>query len=104
MRNNQWLLVLLLGGLAMAGCKKSEPEATQETTAEAPPQTAEAKPPEPAPAMVPAAAGADASEPKTQVTDGIPTEEDYEGEAEQVITADNLESQLDKLEAEIQPK
>jgi hypothetical protein len=31
----------------------------------------------------------------------IPTEEDFEEEAEREITADNLEAELDKLEREI---
>jgi len=94
-------LAVALGVLLMAaqGCKKSEPEPQQSTepaeNADVKPATAEAKEPEPKPLeQAPTA-------PKTQVTDGIPTEEDYEEEAAEVVTAENLEAQLDQLEAEI---
>jgi len=81
--------------VALSGCKKSEPEPQSE-----PEKTAEvAKPAEPEPEK--AEPARDTSLPETEVTDGIPTEEDYEDEAEKVITADNLEAELDKLEAEI---
>ena len=84
--------------LAACACNKSEPDPTppaaeqQEVKAASPEQP---KPPAPAePASV-------ESEPKTEVTDGIPTEEDFEQEAQETITAENLEAELDKLEAEI---
>jgi hypothetical protein len=89
------IALLLLLVLPVAGCKKSEPEPQSE-----PEKTAEvAKPAEPEPEE--AAPARDTSLPATEVTDGIPTEEDYEEEAEKAVTADNLEAELDKLEAEI---
>ena len=42
-------------------------------------------------------------EPRTVVTQGIPTEEDYEAEAAVRVTAKNWEAELAKLEAEISP-
>lgn len=81
-------------------CKKSEPEAAPEPKLE-PAVSAAPAAPEPAPPPLPPAVAA--NEPKTQVTDGIPTEEDYEEEAGEVVTADNLETELDKLEAELKP-
>jgi hypothetical protein len=85
------------------GCKRSEPE---ETRTPAPETEAEAEAEQELPARAPApqagTANGSSSEPKTPV-DGIPTEEDFEPEAEQTITPDNLEAELDKLEAEITP-
>lgn len=49
----------------------------------------------------PAPAGASAA-PAASVADSqIPTEEDYEEEAAQKVTAQNMDDQLDKLEKEI---
>lgn len=86
----------LLLVLAVCGCKKSEPEPQAEP--EKTEAAAKPAPPEPAAKAEPVR---DTSLPETEVTDGIPTEEDYEEEAEKVITGDNLEAELDKLEAEI---
>jgi ABC-type oligopeptide transport system substrate-binding subunit len=95
MKKRIWIALSLLLVLALTGCKKSESEPQSE-----PEKTAEvAKPVEPDPPK--AEPARDTSLPETEVTDGIPTEEDYEEEAEKVITADNLEAELDKLEAEI---
>jgi len=70
--------------LLVAGCSKSEPASTSAPTGTgaATPQTA------------PSTAAAPEGE-------GIPTEEDYEDEAEQKISAQNVEAELDKLEKEI---
>jgi hypothetical protein len=86
------LLPLVFG---IVGCKKSDPKPESEPSPVTEPTVTEPKP-EPA-----AEAPRDTSLPQTTVTDGIPTEEDYEEEASKVITADNLEAELDKLEAEI---
>lgn len=89
-------LTLLTGGLLLAGCQsKSEKPPEQESE---PPKPAEpAAVPEPTPAP---AAKVEQSEPKT-VVDGVPTVEDFEEEAEDTITEDNLEAELDRLEKEI---
>jgi hypothetical protein len=89
-----FFVCLILLGLTLNGCKKETPhkqEPEKSTSLPAAPQ------PKPAtPDAVPSE-----SVPDTKVFDGIPTEEDYEEEAAQTITADNLEAELDKLEAEI---
>ena len=70
--------------LAAAGCKQEQPE------------------PEPAPAAVPTQTAAPAVEqPATAVPDDLPTVEDFEEEAAEDITVDNMEEELDRLEAEI---
>jgi glucose/arabinose dehydrogenase len=88
----------LLGCAALVAlhCSRSADEQTASKQEAAPaPQAAPApKPPEPAAPLAP-------SEPTTQV-DGIPTEVDYEKEAAERITPDNLEAELDRLEQEIQ--
>ncbi len=98
----RWSPVLIVTAAPLlfgSGCKKAEPEKVP------PAAEASAKPASPEPMSKPATADkptADAEQlPKTQVTDGIPTEEDYEEEASEVITAENLEAELDKLETEI---
>ncbi|MEZ4227132.1 MAG: hypothetical protein R3B13_39705 [Polyangiaceae bacterium] len=82
------LFASVLVALAAFGCEKKE---------------------EPTPAAAPAPAASIAApsdtagaEPTAAADEGdIPTEEDFEDEAEQQITASNLESELDKLEKEI---
>jgi hypothetical protein len=89
---------IAIGVFAVCACQKSEPEGAppdadqQEVQAAVPEQPRPPAPPEPASAE---------SEPKTDVKDGIPTEEDFEEEAQETITAENLEAELDRLEAEI---
>lgn len=84
------LVVIALVVLPLAACeKKDEPK---------PPSTT------PAATATPAATTPAATEPASaSAEDGseIPTEQDFEEEAEQKVTAENLESELDKLEKEI---
>jgi hypothetical protein len=79
-----------------AACNKEEP--APEKAAETPTTPAE-KPATPAPTAAAPAPLSD--EPTTQVS-GLPTPEDYETEAEGKISAGNLETELDKLEKEIE--
>jgi hypothetical protein len=84
------LACAVLLALAALGCsRKSEPPPPA-ASVEAP--TTQVPPPG-TPSAVPADTAA------TQVE--IPTEEDFEEEAEREITAENLEAELDKLEREI---
>lgn len=84
------ILLVLAFGLVSSGCKKDEP-AKEDKKAEAP------KPaPEPEvdlPDMAP-------DEPSTKV-DGPATAADFEGEADKALHYENLEAELDRLEAEI---
>ncbi len=83
------LAIALALGLCVACDKK--PETTSTTTTTAPVKPA-------APAAAPSA------EAKTSPADdgeGLPTEEDFEDEAEQKISAQNADEELDKLEKEI---
>jgi hypothetical protein len=76
------LVSLTLSLLIGVGCDKTDPTA--------------------APAASAAAVEAPGAEPKTALSDDqVPTEEDFEGEAEQRITAQNQEAALDQLEKEI---
>ena len=84
------ILPLVLG---LASCEKNEP-AKSESAPPAAPATA-ASPTDQSGATTPAAAA------KAEESDGIPTEQDFEDEAEQKITAQNLDEELDKLEKEI---
>lgn len=88
-----WLRAwVALAVLAVLGCdRKSEPPPPPTPPVETP--TTQVPPP-----GSPAAVVADA--PSSQA-DSVPTEEDFEEEAEREITAGNLEAELDKLEREI---
>lgn len=62
---------------------------------------------EPAPAAAPAKPAAEVKPvaqkaPEPVALDSIPTEEDFEEEAQKEVTAENLDQQLDSLEKEIQ--
>ena len=81
------------------GCRQSDPA---DARAAPEPALIEELPPEPRAAS--AARETTSREPRTRVTDGIPTEEDYEEEAARLITKASLEAELAKLEAEITPK
>lgn len=95
MSNRGLVAWLVFGALVSGGChhaNRSEPERTSED--------------EPAPVEASQArsqAHGTSREPRTVVSQGIPTEEDYEAEAAARITAKNLEAELAKLEAEISP-
>ena len=99
----RWIHPLCAVTLMVAACgKKQEATKSDEPAAAipAPPadsaSSAQPAPPEPPPAVV---AGA---EPTTEIdADEVPTEEDFEEEAERKITAANLEAALDELEREI---
>jgi len=82
-------IALIVLSLCFAACeKKEEPKPTTAATAAAPTAA------DPASATEPASASAgDTAE--------LPTEQDFEDEAERTITAENLDSELDKLEKEI---
>ena len=92
------VLAGMLFGVAFAsGCQRSERAETQ-----AEPEAVREDEPAPAPhAQRPESTS---RQPKTRVTDGIPTEEDYEAEAAALITPATLEAELAKLEAEVTPK
>jgi hypothetical protein len=81
--------ILVCLTLALAACSKQEPPAPAEPTPSAPPPIAATVEP-PAPS---ATAAAEPSEPAT--------EEDFEEEAAQQVTAPTLDAQLDALEKEI---
>lgn len=94
MRYRDLVAGLVVGALVGVGCQhrhSSEPDRTVES--------------DPAPVEVqgrPQAHGS-SREPRTVVSQGVPTEEDYEAEAAARINAKNLEAELAKLEAEISP-
>jgi hypothetical protein len=79
----QWILALSL--LLIVGCTKKKEE-TKETAQDETEATASAK------AEV---------EPASAVPGALPTEEDFEEEAEKAVTVENMEAELDKLEKEI---
>ena len=88
-----WVALLALVALAALGCdRKGEPP---------PPPTppVQTTSTQVAPPGSPSAALADTA--SAVQADAIPTEEDFEEEAEREISADNLEAELDKLEREI---
>ena len=85
---------LVVGALIGVGCQHthtSEPDRTSESD------------PAPVEAQGRSQAHGTSREPRTVVSQGIPTEEDYEAEAAARINAKNLEAELAKLEAEISP-
>jgi hypothetical protein len=87
------LCTVAVTALLALGCdRKSDPPPPPTPTVEAP--TTQIPPPG-SPVTAPTAG------PAAQVE--VPTEEDFEEEAEREITAENLEAELDKLEREIGP-
>lgn len=92
-----WKLVALSGVLTLVACKQ-EPAPETKTEAVQPAKPAIVEPP-PAPVTV-VETGLSPDEPAT-VVQGIPTPQDFADEAEKTVTADNLEAELDRLEAEI---
>lgn len=86
---------LLALGLA-AACEKKEPP-PPETAA---PERASASPARPAEEENVALTALSPDTPKTTLA-GLPTPEDLEEEAANTLAADNLEAELDRLEAEI---
>lgn len=100
MISSKWILSsALLGALSLAGCSKEAPEPADEETVtqpSAPPAVAPTPPPEPTAVKVPLSPAT----PKTQPS-GVVTPEDLEEEAAGSVQLDNLEAELDRLEAEI---
>ena|SRR6187455_96409 len=89
---------VLLSGTLGAGCQRSSStEAGPSVEAEVEEEPATELTPHSTPSLT-------SREPKTRVADGIPVEEDYEEEAERLITPATLETELAKLAAEIDPK
>jgi hypothetical protein len=86
-------VVLALGLLSLTACEKKEAPASTPA-----PSEAAATPTPAAPAASIAAAAA--TEPVVDVN-SLPVEEQYEADAEQEITAENLTAKLDELEKEI---
>ncbi|HSC87870.1 MAG TPA: hypothetical protein VLC09_11390 [Polyangiaceae bacterium] len=85
-------LMVLSSAFFAIGCDKKETEVTPE----APAPTAA---PAPAPAV---AEGPElAPEQPSLASNDLPTPEDFEEEAERTVKVDNLEAELDRLEAEI---
>ncbi len=84
------ILFALAASLSAAGCKKDEPPK--------PDKKAEAPKPPPEPEVVLSDMAPD--DPKTKV-EGPATTADYEEEADKSLHYENLEAELDRLEAEI---
>ncbi len=84
---------LVLAALALIACQKSEDTAASSKT-----ETAETPKVE---ATAPAAAAAPTATAPEIDLETLPTEEDFEDEAEKEITSQNLEKKLDELEKEI---
>jgi hypothetical protein len=93
---SRWLLPAVMALFVSAACSKD-----QET--EQPPEPPAVPPTPPLAATASAApAAVIGAEPTTQVpSDQLPTQEDFEPEAEQKITAANLEAALAELKGEI---
>lgn len=87
-----YALALALLATTPLACKKDEPKDKKEQKAEKP----EKKPEKAKVDLTPLAP----SEPETKVA-GTPVAEDYEEEAARTIRLENLEAELDRLEAEI---
>jgi hypothetical protein len=83
--------VVVVAFFAVAACSKHEPPS--------PPAPAASAIPAPAPS---APASSLAVAPSASTSAEPPTEEDFEDEASQAVTAKSLDSQLDALEKEIQ--
>lgn len=91
---SRFALAVLVAAAAI-GCEKpAEPEKAEEPK----PVAVESEEEKQTPATT--AEVAVGSEPKTQVT-GVPTTEDFEEEAAETITSENMEAELDKLEKEL---
>jgi hypothetical protein len=85
-------VTLVLAALTLLACQKKEDTAASSKT-----ETAETPKVE---ATAPAAAAAPTAAPEIDL-ETLPTEEDFEDEAEKEITSQNLEKKLDELEKEI---
>ncbi len=86
-------LALALASTAPLACKKDDPKEKQGQKVE---KKAEKKAEKPKVNLTPLAP----SQPETKVA-GVPVAEDYEEEAARTIRLENLEAELDRLEAEI---
>ncbi len=98
---NALVKLLALGAaVTLVGCKQEPPPSENNAEQVQPAKPAPApEPAKPAPAPV-IETGLSPDEPLTVVT-GVPTPVDFADEAEKTVTPDNLEAELDRLEAEI---
>lgn len=98
LRPLRWLTCALVLATLATGCKKSEPKPEPEKTAEKKPKKPKSKkpksdPPTPLPRVSP-------EEPRTEVSE-YPVPGEFADEAAKSVSTDNLEAELDSLEAEI---
>jgi hypothetical protein len=84
---------------ACGGEEPKKPDAKEVKAEKKPKKAAEKKKPKPK-KKAPTAAALAPEEPRTRAKD-IPTYEDYEDEASRTVAVENLEAELDRLEAEI---
>jgi hypothetical protein len=81
--------------LGLTGCKKEEPS---------PESTTNAAKPAAEPATAPASTTTQVANDESATLDQIPVEEDFEDEAVESISEDNVDKKLDELEKEIASK
>lgn len=92
--SRQLLACAVTALFVLAGCDDDKKDASAQGTT-----TAAAKPPVTAAAATTTSAAATTA--AVAATDDIPSEADFEEQAEKDITADNLEAELAKLEKEV---
>lgn len=91
------VFLTLFSALCLSACEEDKPK--EKVDVEEPkPEKTEPKEPEITEADLPELAP---DEPKTQIEANVVTPVDYEEEAEESIAVENLEAELDRLEAEI---
>lgn len=99
LRPLKWLTCALVVAAFATGCKKSEPKPEPEKTVEKSKPKKKSKdqkpkdPPTPLPRVSP-------EEPRTEVSE-YPVPDEFADEAAKSVSTDNLEAELDSLEAEI---
>lgn len=98
LRSMKWLASLLVLASVATGCKKSEPKPEPEKKAEKAKSEKKSKkpksdPPTPLPRVSP-------EEPRTEVSE-YPVPDEFAEEAAKSVSTDNLEAELDSIEAEI---
>ena len=99
MKASIFKLMALGAAMTLIGCKQEPPPETK-TTEEVQPAKPTPVPeaPKPAPAAVDTGLSPDDA---TTTVQGVPTPEDFADEAEKTVSPDNLDAELDRLEAEI---
>jgi|GEM_PF-3220275 len=93
------ILAVMCSLLPACGGEEPKKPEKKEVKAEPKPKKAEAKKKKPK-KKAPTAAALAPEEPRTRAKP-IPTPEDYEDEASRTVAVENLEAELDRLEAEI---